>query len=169
MMPNGNLRFTDFAQIATGIKPVNLASAANNGDWINLKNFHRCAVVVVADDGTAANDLTLTMTQATDNAGAGEKALNFTEIFTKQGSDLEAIATWTKVTQTAANTYTSATNGEEELIYVVDFAAEDLDIANDFDHIQATIAQVGAAKVGTVLMIPYGPKFGVETGVTVID
>ncbi len=169
MLPTGNLRFTDFAQIATAFVPVDLNDGANNGDWINMKNFHRCAVVVIAAAGTAANDLTLTLTQATDNAAAGEKALNFTEIFTKQGASLAAIPTWTKVTQSAGNTYTNGTNGEEQLIYVVDIAAEDLDIANDFDHIQASIAQVGAAKVGTVLMIPYGPKQGTELGITVLD
>lgn len=168
MLPTGNLRFVDFANVASVVDPVDLADGANNGDWINMSEYHRCAFIVIAAAGTAANDLTVTMTQATTNTGTGEKALNFTEVFTKQGAALNAIGTFTKQTQSAGNTYTDGTNGEEQLIYVLDFAGEQLDIDNDFDHVQLTIAQVGAAKIGAVIAIPYGPKNAAEGGVSVL-
>lgn len=169
MIPTGNLRLTDFANIASVIKPVNLATGANNGDWINLANFQRVAIILFFEAGTAANDATLTAQQAQDNSGTGAKALTFTRLDVKQGSDLEAIGQFTETTQSASETYTSATNGEEEGIYVLDFAAEDLDIDNDFDHVRINVAQVGAAKVGAALAIAYGPKFGSVPAKSIID
>ena len=168
MMPTGNLRLLDIAQIASVIAPVNLATGANSGDYIAMKDFHRVAMIVQAAAGTAANDLTITALQATDAAGTGSKALNFTRIDVKQGADVQAIGQFTEVTQAAANTYTEATNGEEELIYVVDFMPEDLDIANDFTHITIDIAQVGAAKVGSVVAVAFGPKFGQDPQLSVL-
>lgn len=165
---NGNLRITDFAQIASMIVPVNLATGANDGDWINMRDFHRCAVVVIAAAGSAANDITLTAQQASDNAGTGAKALTFTRVDVKQGASLAAIGQFTEVTQAAGETYTSATNGEEQLIYVLDFDHDDLDITNDFDHIRVNIAQAGAAKVGAAIAICYGPKFGVDPQLSVL-
>lgn len=162
MYPTGNLRLTDFAQVVPAIMPVNLASGVNAGDWINMAHFHRCAIIVVAAAGTAANDLTITMSQATDNTGAGSKSLNFTRVDVKQGADLAAIGQFSVETQAAADSYTEGTNGEEQLLYVLDFGDDDLDVANGFDHVQPAIAQVGAAKIGAVIAIPYGPKFGAQ-------
>lgn len=164
----GNTRITDFAQIAPIIVPVNLATGANNGDWINMRDFHRCAIVVMAAVGTAANDITLTLQQATDNASGGVKALNFTRVDVKEAVDISGVGQFTEVTQSAGNTYTSGTNGESQLVYVLDFAHDDLDIENDFDHVRVNIAQAGAAKVGCAFAICYGPKFGVDPQLSVL-
>ncbi len=169
MIPTGNLRLTDFAQIASVIKPVDLNDGANNGDWINLEKYQRVAIVLFFDDGTAANDITVTAQQAQDASGTGAKALTFTRLDSKQGSDLEAIGEFTEVTQSASETYTSGTNGEEEGIYVFDFLPEDLDIDNDFDHVRINVAQVGASKIGAALAIAFGPKFGSVPLPTAID
>ncbi len=154
----GNLRLNDFAQIVSAIVPVDLATASNPGDYVTLKDYHRCAVVVQAAAGTAANDITVTMQQATDVSGTGAKALDFTRVDVKQGADVQAIAQFTEVTQAAGNTYTSDTNGEEELIYVFEFLAEDLDIDNDFDCLNVTVSQAGAAKVGSAHYVLFEPK-----------
>jgi hypothetical protein len=164
----GNLRFLEKNQIVQAIDPVDLNSGANAGDWVSLKNYHRCAVVVEANNGTAANDITLTLLQATDVSGSDSKALNFTRIDVKQATDIGAVAQFTEVTQAAANTYTSATNGESELIYVIDFLDTDLDVDGGFDCIQLSINQAGAAKVGSALYILHDPKYGTDPGLGAI-
>lgn len=153
-------KLIDNHQLAIGFVPVNMAAAANPGDYVSLKNYNHVAVVFVKAAGAAGEDPVLTIQQAQDVAGTGAKALNFTEINVKQGADLQAIGTFTKVTQAAANTYTEATSGEAQAIWVVEFDAEDLDVDGGFDCITASVADVGVtAQNGTVLFILSEPRY----------
>lgn len=130
--------------IVEGFPAVDLQTGANNGDYVSLKNYNRVAVVFVSGVGTPGDDPTLTIQQATDAAGTGAKALNFTTIYRKQAAvNLAGTTAWTKTTQAAANTYTNATAAEEALIWTVEFAAEDLDADGGFDCLRATVADVG--------------------------
>ena len=59
-------------QIAAGFVPVNLATAANNSDWINLKSYNRLLIVFFkAAAASGTEDPTVTVLQATDVAGYG--------------------------------------------------------------------------------------------------
>lgn len=147
--------------IVEGFLPSNLATAANNGDYVSMKNWARCLIVFMSGVGTAGEDPTLTVQQATSNAGGGVKALTFDTIYRKQAAtDLSGTGVWTKTTQTAANTYTEATAAEQDLIWVVEIKAEDLDVDGGFDFIRATVADVGAgAQNGGLLYILCGPKY----------
>lgn len=134
----------DDLDMVEGFPCVDLQTAANTGDWVAARDFDKVAVVFISGVGTAGDDPTLTIQQATDNAGTGAKALNFATIYRKQAAtSLAAVTAWTKTTQTAANTYTNATAAEEPLIWWAEFAGDDLDVANGFDHIRATVADVG--------------------------
>lgn len=147
-------------QLVAGFVPVDMSAAANTGDWVSLKHYSHVAIVLFKAAGTAGQDPTLTIQQATAVAGTNAKALNFTTIHVKQGADLAAIGTFTKVTQAAANTYTSDTSAEEQAIWVVEFDAPDLDVANGFDCIQAAVADVGAAsQVGALFYLLTKPRF----------
>lgn len=158
MYPNAPLAET--AQIVSGFLPVDMSAGANAGDWVSLKNYHRLAVVLFKGAGTAGDDPTLTLQQATDVAGTGAKALTFTTVWTKQGT-LTGVGQYTKVTQTAANTYTDLTSAEVAALWVVEIRHDDLDIDNDFDCVRATVADIGTnAQVGTLFYILYGPRFG---------
>ena len=84
--------FVERHQIVPVILPVNLATAANNGDWISLKNNRRCTFVVLAVVGVAGEDLAITLRQAQDVAGTGAKDLvAISRIDVKQGAALTAI------------------------------------------------------------------------------
>lgn len=168
MIPNGNLRLLDMAQIVQSTVPVDLNGGAQNGDWISMKNFHRVAFIVSAAVGTAGSDVTITAQQATDNAGSGAKALTYARLDVKQAVDITGVGQFTKVERTASEDYTDTDNGEEQLVYVVDFGAQDLDIANNFDHVRLNLDAPGATKLGSVVAIAYGPKFGVEPGRSVL-
>ena len=137
-------RFCQRFNIIEGFPCVDLQTAANNGDWVSFKQYNHIAIVFVSGVGTAGDDPTLTVVQATSAAGAGGKALNFTDIMIKQAAtSLAGTGSFTHTTQAAANTYTSATAAEQSLIWVVEFDASDLDSDNGFIFLRATVADVG--------------------------
>lgn len=136
-------------QIVEGFPAVDLATAANNGDYVSLKHAKGVAVVFTSGVGTAGQDPTLTIQQATDVAGTGAKALNIptARAFKKQAAtSLAAVAAWSSASaDVSTNTLTNATSAEESALWVVEFAPDDLDVDNGFDCIRATVADVGAA------------------------
>ena len=130
--------------IIEAFPPVDLQDGANTGDWVSMKNNKSITVLFGSGLGTAAQDPTITVQQASDNAGTGAKALNFTVIYRKQAAtSLAAVGQWTRTTQTAANIYTNGTSAEEDLIWGVEIEASDLDVDNGFDHLRVTVADVG--------------------------
>jgi hypothetical protein len=137
-------KLLDYLDMVEGFPAVDLSAGANTGDWVSVRDYDRVAVVFISGVGTAGDDPTLTIQQAKDNAGTGAKALNFTTIYRKQAAtNLAAVTKWTKTTQSAANTYTNGTAAEESLIWWVEFRGSDLDVANGFDYVRATVADVG--------------------------
>ena len=77
---------------------------------------------------------------------------------------------WTKVTQTAAATYTDATSAEEAAVWWIEFNAEDLDVDNRFDCIRMRVADIGSnAQLGCGLYLLSDPAFGDETLESAID
>lgn len=162
-------KFLEGNQIVSAITPVNLATGANNGDWVNMENYGRCTVVVHKGAGTAGEDPVITLRQATDNAGTDAKALTFTAVWKKVGAQ-SGIGTFTKATQTAANTHTDDTSAEAEGVFVVDIVAEQLDAANGFTHLQLQIPKVGTnAQIGGALCILTEPRHAAATSLTAID
>lgn len=154
----------EFMQIAGCIVPVNLATAANAGDWVSMADFDRIAIVIFKGVGTAGEDPTITLQQATDASGTGAKALNFVRVDVKQGALLTAIGEFTTTIQTAANTYTNATLAETQAIIVIDVMASDLDVNNSFKFIQASIADVGTdSQIGCGLYLAYGCRYQSKT------
>lgn len=148
-------------QIAEGFPTVDLSTGANTGDWVSLENYARCLVLFRSGVGTAGDDPTLTIEQASDSAGTGAKSLTFTVIYRKQAAtDLSGTGQWTKTTQAAANTYTNATAAEQSVIWAVDVEASDLDVSNGFKFLRATVADVGAnAQPGDLLYLLYEPRY----------
>jgi len=154
------MRLVEDSQIVSGFLPVDLQTAANTGDWVSLKLYNHLAVVFFKNAGTAGDDPTITIEQATAVAGTGNKALTFTTIHTKQDTVLTAVGTFTEVTQAAANTYTDATSAEDAAIWVIEFDGADLDSAAGFDCVQASVADVGGnAQVGALLYILSEPRY----------
>lgn len=136
--------------LMSGFVPINMATGANAGDWVAMKNFSSLAIVIFKAAGDAGEPAIVTVSQATDNTGTGTKALNFTRIDLKAGAALTSIGNFTKVVQAAANTY--SIEGDYQAIAVIEIDATALDVANEFDYIQASIADVGAtSQIGGIL------------------
>ena len=157
--------FLEKCQIIPAFMPVNIASGNNNGDWVNMKNFDRCAIVFVGAAGAASQDPTITVLQATSDGGSS-KALNFTRVDRKQATALTSVAAFTTVTQADGNTYTNDTLAELQKLVVIDISVDDMDVANGYDWLQANIADVGStSQLGVMLYVLHDPKY-VTNGVT---
>jgi hypothetical protein len=156
--------FAEIAQVCAGVVPVNLATGANDGDWVSLARYHRCTVVLFKGAGADGEDPTLTIEQATTNTGTGAKALPFTRIHVKQGADLFAIGQYTLVTQAAAATYTQSDAGQAQAIWMVDFKSTELDVDGGFTHIRARVADVGnTSQIGGILYLLREPRDAMAT------
>lgn len=159
------MRLAEHLNFSAAFLPVNLAtdSAGVAGDWFSLAKYNHVAIVIFKDGGSNGEDPTFTVTQAKDNAGDGEKDLDFTEYYTKQGADLLAVAEFTKVTQAAANTVTNGTLGEQEAIIIIEFDASQLDVENGFDHVKIAVDDPGdGAQICGALYIGSGARYPQE-------
>ncbi len=147
-------------QIAEGVLPLALTTA-RTGRVVSMRNFRRMGILLYKGIGTAGDDPTITIAQGTDIAFGTNKALNFTTLWVKQDlTKLSDVAQWTKITQSAGNTYTEATSAESAAMWWIEFQQSDLDIANGYDCIRASISDVGTnSQIGCVLYFGADPIF----------
>lgn len=159
MTVNLNQELQEFMQVQAAIIPVSLDAAANNGDWVSMKNYARLAIVFFKAAGTAGDDPVLTVRQATDVSGTSAKALNFTKVAYKVGTQT-SLGTFSTATQDAANTYTDAASAEAQGIFIINIKPSDLDVANGFDCVQFQVPDVGSnAQIGCALYLLWGAKY----------
>lgn len=166
-----NLHFCEKNQIAQGFLPVAMNTGANAGDWVSMKGYGRMAIVIFKAVGTAGDDPTIAVKQATDVSGTGAKAVGFTDVRKKQAAtNLLAVDQFTKSTSAspATNDTFNTTNGtwtntdlaEQAAIIVIDIKAEDLDVNGGFDCVQVSIADIGTnAQLGCVLYFGHEPRY----------
>lgn len=158
--------------IVEGWPPVDLQSGANTGDWVSLANANGVLCLFGSGVGTAGDDPTITVNEATTNTGTGSQALNIAapmELWTKQAAtSLASTTSWTDSTASAStNTYTSATAAEQDALWALWIPAEALDVADGYDHINVTVADIGAnAQPGFLLYIVI-PKYGADPSAVV--
>lgn len=151
-------KFFQTANIVAAFVPVDMQAAANNGDWVSMKPYGRCVAVLFKAAGTAGEDPVFTLKQATDASGTGAKALNFTTIYSKVGTQT-GIANFTRTTQAAANTYTDTVSAEAQAIIGVEIDGSDLDVDNGFTHVQLSIPDTGTnAQLGCGFYLMLDPR-----------
>ena len=128
------------------IVPAFIAGADQNadltGDWVSFKNYNRCLLIFHKAAGTAGDDPSIRLQQATDVAGTSAKALNFTHIYHKIGATaINAVGPFTRVDLTTAtddldlvsvNSVDLVTDTGETMI-CVEIQASDLDVSGGFD------------------------------------
>lgn len=159
-MSDFNHEFLEIADIIPAFVPVDMQTANNGSNWVNMANLERLLCVLFKGAGTAGDNPVFTMNQASDSSGTGSKALTFTRMRSKIG----AIATaanqiWTVTTQAAAGTWTP-TSAASVAVLAVEVRPMDLDVNNGFNHVQLTIPDIGTnSQLGCAFYIPYGIKF----------
>ena len=150
-------RLLDRITLVEGCPVVDLSgSPGGAGDWVSLEKWRRCVVVLAASVGTTGQEPTITLQQAKTAAGGTPKALNPTAGFVHKtaSTDLSSTPTWTVVAPSGSNTFTVASSAAKDKLWAIEVQDSDLDVANGYYFLQASVADVGAnAQLGYLLYI----------------
>lgn len=144
----------DFSQ---GFTPQDFHSAGVTGAWVSLKNAEGVWFVVQMKAGTASENATLTLQEATSAAGAGAANLAvITHYYLKKNAtptdDLTGAEVWTEVPQAAAATIT-ATSADYEL-FAIPVLAEDLSAG--FAYVNLSAGETADAQIAGSLAVVQG-------------
>jgi hypothetical protein len=146
--------------VSVGFVPQAVNNSADvTGKRVSLKNAGGCTIVVVAEAGTAGDDLDLDLQQHTAASGGTTADLDIIDYyFYKSETTLDGDETWTKATQAAASEITDATGGagtsaEEEQIVVIEVDADQLSDGYSYISLNATNAGTNNNKIGTCLYL----------------
>ena len=151
------MKLVENAQIVAGFVPLDLQTQ-RDGDWVHLRDFNHLSVIFYKGTGTDGDDPVVTLQQATDNAGAGAKAYNFTTIYSKQGADVQTVGQFTKTTQAAAGSYTN-TDAHQQCIWVIEIDRTSLDFDNGFEYVRVTLNDTGSnPQLGCLLYVLTGMR-----------
>lgn len=141
-----------------GVILQDMNAAAATGNWVSLTRASGLSVVFIhAKGASGAGDPTLTLQEAKDNSGTSAQNLAVIDhYYRKSASSLAGTEAWTKVTQTAAATITSA-SGEgaaDEAIWV--FPVYGVQLDDGFEFVNVSTSKVSGsttAELGTVLYV----------------
>src|SRR5678815_4176009 len=134
---NPNVAFAEQCQIVPAFPPGTDINSDADGDWVSMANFHRCTIVFHKAAGTAGDDPSIALNQATSATGTSSKALTFSKLWYKIGATaLSAIGTFTRVDLTTATgdlDLVSVNSADllsdvGESLFCVDIKGEDLDV-----------------------------------------
>ncbi|MFI2426510.1 hypothetical protein ACH5A7_20840 [Streptomyces sp. NPDC018955] len=143
--------------VAKVIAPIDLASGAQTGARVHLKDCSGVAFIYFADAGTAGEDVDLDVQQHTAaSAGTSADLDVVTRWFSKRETTLDNDEQWVKHTQTAASEVDLGEDeGENEVIAVVEVSTKSLSDGYEWVSVNTTDAGATAGKLGCVLAITY--------------
>lgn len=157
-----NEQLFEGADLVSSFKPVDLSVGANTGVWASFRDYHRASVCLIRAGaaGHSADQSQITLSQATSNAGAGSKALNIGRRRYKTDMTTVAGDTWTiDDTTTWANTYNSPAGfGDKVTLTIMDIEGQQLDDANSFHWIQASVGQAPDSCLGWCFILFYSSR-----------
>jgi hypothetical protein len=134
-----NARLVEFSRIIPAFGPVDTDGAAQNGPWVSMENYRRCAIVL-RSGAWAGGNAAITLEQAQDEAGTGAKALSFDkyyEVFNAADTPDD------QVSETAVSNDTYNFAGADK-VHVIEVRAADLDVNNGFKFLRVRTASPGA-------------------------
>lgn len=151
-----------------GIAPVLLATGANTGARVHMRNYSGLAIVAYFGVGTAAEPVTINVKQHTAATGGTSSDFDvagvatttpITEYYVKSEATLDGDEQWAKVTHDASNTITNA-DWDDALQGLVVVQVNASDLADGYEWVSADIPDTGstAGHPGCLLYIGYGLK-----------
>ena len=149
------LQLVDTVKPVMGCAPAALASTAGDGDYVSMKNFRRCTVLISVLNATTVTGGDVTLKQATAVAGTGEKELAFDKAY--RNIDCAAGDTMAEFDVLSSTFTTDATNSKR-LLYAIEIDAASLDIDNGFDCLRVDVASMASA-VGSVVYLLHGGRY----------
>jgi hypothetical protein len=156
--------------VSIALPPVDLAAAAANTLYAKVRDINDFLWLIwYLGAGTAGDEATLSLQQATNASGGSAKTLPITEVWFKRGGPTFATnpATndlWTKNAtisrETPANTYATAANrvaATNHFMAAIRISPKDLDMGNGFGWVRGGCTDVGAnAQLGFAFWVPEG-------------
>ena len=153
------------AKIVPAVAPQ--TGGAVDGDWVSLKGYDRCGILVYIDQNNAATTA-ITVDRATSVAGANVNAgitmydwwhITNTAIGTDAGTNSD---TWTK--GAAAASITTSGTGSGASIYYIEVNADDLvapagAFGRKYDCLQLKLGASNAANYITAIYILFPPRY----------
>ena len=152
----GGTRLVDKVKFVTGLDSI--VPSTSTPDYVSLKGYRRCQIIISIADGTTVTGSTITLKQATAIAGTSEKALAFTRMLSNVDYGASKVMVETAVT---SNTFTTQTVNSKDSLYVIDVDADSLDVANGFDclRVDGTGHAATASRGCVVLYNLYGARY----------
>jgi hypothetical protein len=144
---------SDF-DLALGLAPVNLTTAANTGARQFMGNLSYVTVVFIGGAGALAEPPVLTLKQHTASTGGTTADLAVvTTTWTKSETTLDNDESWVAATQAASATVTGTAQVEQ----IIAFTVRADQLGSTHSYISVNVADVGAAaQLGCVLYILSG-------------
>jgi hypothetical protein len=156
--------------VSIALSPIDLSAGATNTLYAKVRDINDFLwLLVFLKAGTAADEVTLSLQQATTSAGGSAKTLQIKEVWFKKGGPTFATAPatndlWTKSTavtrEAPANTYATATDrvaATNDFFAAIRISPKDLDAANGFGWVRGGVTDPGAnAQLGFAIWIPEG-------------
>jgi len=126
--------------------------------YCDMSQYRRVTIMISLDVSTGSDTGAVALTQATDTSGTSVKALGFEQMF----ANLDVGTNGSVLTETAVVSDTFLAGGAEKaMVYLIEVRAEDLDVANDFDHLSITIADITNG-IASVVFIAREPRYGAQ-------
>jgi hypothetical protein len=163
-MISPNALLIEQVKLVVGLAPI--APSTSTPDYVSLKGYGKCAVVIVGDNGATVTGSDITLKQATAVAGTNEKELAFAKAY--KNEDVGAGDALTEFTVTN-NTFTTLNTDNKNVMYFIEVDETDLDINNGFDCVRAGTGNA-TNSVLAVLYLLYPARVGkVATPSAIID
>jgi hypothetical protein len=168
--------------VSVALAPVDLSAAAATTLFANTRDVEGCLFLLwFIKAGTAADEATLNLVQATTAAGAGAKVLNIKEVWFKKGAPTFATSPavndlWTKSAlvnrELPAATYATAADrvaATNDFMAAIRISPADLDMANGFRFVRGGCTDVGInPQLGTALWVPESRAYNSSPGLSIL-
>ena len=133
-MSLANTLLVESTKIVWGAAPIDITGAGLSGDWVNLKN-HRKLAIILMSGAWAGGTSAITVEEATDNAGTGGQALAFAYQYVATGLTSDTLVK----TAVTSNTFNVAAANK---IHVIELLAADLSAG--FTHVRVVAGTPGS-------------------------
>ena len=141
-------------KVVLGLPIQDLSTGGGNkpGDWVSLALYDSLTVIYTSDVGTAGEDPTVKLRQATSNAGASGKDLVAGQWYVAQDATVADVGDALAEDGTAGS---FEDDGETACIARIEITADQLDTANDFAYVQVQVSDSGATagKLGAAVYV----------------
>ena len=147
------LEALDKGKFVTGLAPITPSSSTP--DYVSMKAHQKLTVIIIVDNGSTVTGSAITLKQAQDVSGTGEKALEFETVYANEDTGDSDTLVETAVT---SDTFTTDDTNTKNLLYVIEVDADQLDADNNFDCVRVGTGD-GANMVLCALYYLHAPRY----------